>query len=127
MDSLQRELSKLLREQQDAIDNHSDPLVIERNNQEIWALRNKYACGSTWGKDAAFDKWWVKQVAKARNLNVIKQIFGYIAVVVVLIFILVLGMVNKQADQWAEDNSTPPDEEHSEYAPDESATFPGDA
>jgi hypothetical protein len=85
---LQRDLSKLLREQQDAIDNHSDPLVIERNNEEIWALRNKYACGSTWGKDPAFDKWWVKQVAKARNLNIIRQIFTWAAIAAVAIWFI---------------------------------------
>jgi hypothetical protein len=87
--TIQRELSKLLREQQDAIDNHSDPLVIKRNNEEIWALRNKYACGSTWGKDPAFDKWWVKQVAKARSLNIIRQIFMWTAIGAIAIFLIV--------------------------------------
>jgi hypothetical protein len=86
---IKRELSKLLREQQDAIDNHSDPLVIEQNNKEIWALRSKYACGSIWGKDPAFDKWWVKQVAKARNLNIIRQILMWIAIGAVAIFLIV--------------------------------------
>ena len=88
-DTIQRDLSKLLREQQDAIANYSDPLVIERNNEEIWALRNKYACGSTWGKDPAFDKWWVKQVAKARNLNIIRQIFIWAAIAAVAIWFVV--------------------------------------
>jgi hypothetical protein len=87
--TIQRELSKLLREQQDAIDNHSDPIVIEQNNKEIWALRNKYACGSTWGKNPAFDKWWVKQVAKARNLNIIRQIFMWAAITAVAIWFMV--------------------------------------
>jgi hypothetical protein len=87
--TIQRELSKLLREQQDVIDNHSHPLVIEQNNEEIWALRNKYACGSTWGKDPAFDKWWVKQVAKARNLNIIRQILMWTAIGAVAIWFIV--------------------------------------
>jgi hypothetical protein len=81
-----KELPKLLREQQDAIDSHSDPLVIEQNNKEIWALRNQYACGSTWGKDPAFDKWWVKQVAKARNLNIIRQIFMWAAIALAIFY-----------------------------------------
>ena len=102
---LSRGLSKLLREQQDAIDNHSHPFVIEQNNEEIWALRNKYACGSTWGKDPAFDKWWVKQVAKARNLNMVRQIFMWIAIGVVAILFVV---ENKHVSE----NSIPPDEEH---------------
>jgi hypothetical protein len=85
---IQKELSKLLQEQQDAVNNHSDPLVIEQNNKEIWALRNKYACGSTWGKDPAFDKWWVKQVAKARNLNTIRQIVIWFAIGAIAIFII---------------------------------------
>ena len=105
------ELSKLLREQQDAIDNHSDPLVIERNNEEIWALRNKYACGSTWGTDPVFDKWWVKQVAKARNLNIVRQIFMWIAIGAVAIFFVV-------ENKHVEDNSVPPDEEHQPDPPD---------
>ena len=85
------ELSKLLQEQQDAIDNYSDSLVIERNNEDIWALRNKYACGSTWGHDAAFDKWWVKRVAKARHLNITRQIFMWVAIGAVAIFFIVEG------------------------------------
>jgi hypothetical protein len=88
-ETIQRDLSKLLREQQDAIDNHSDPLIIEQNNKEIWALRNKYACGSTWGKDPAFDKWWVKQVAKARNLNIVRQIFMWATITAVAIWFMV--------------------------------------
>jgi hypothetical protein len=90
---IQRELSKLLREQQAAIDNYSDPrdddfkyLAIEQSNKEIWALRNKYACGSTWGKDPAFDKWWVKQVAKARNLNIIRQIVMWAAIALAIFY-----------------------------------------
>lgn len=83
------ELSKLLREQQDAINNQDSPLVIERINEEVWALRNKYACGSTWGKDPVFDKWWVKQVAKARHLNIVRQIFMWIAIGAVAIFFIV--------------------------------------
>jgi hypothetical protein len=110
--TIQRELSKLLREQQDAIDNHSDPLVIERNNEEIWALRNKWACGPTWGKDPAFDKWWVKHVAKARNLNIIRQIFMWTAIGAVAIFFIV------ESKYAREDNNTPPDEEHQPDPPD---------
>ena len=99
------ELSKLLREQQDAIDNHSDPLVIERINEEVWTLRNKYACGSTWGTDPAFDKWWVKQVAKARNLNIVRQILMWLAIgAVAVFFVIENNQVNK--------DSTTPDEEH---------------
>jgi hypothetical protein len=82
------ELAKLLREQQSAIDHQDDPLVIERINEEVWALRNKYACGSTWGKDPVFDKWWVKQVAKARHLNIIRQILMWIAIGAVAIFFI---------------------------------------
>jgi hypothetical protein len=104
--TIERKLSKLLQEQQDAIDNHSDPLVIERNNEEIWALRNRYACGSTWGKDPAFDKWWVKQVAKARNLNIVRQIFMWTAIGAIAIFFIV------ESKYAREDHSTPPDEEH---------------
>jgi hypothetical protein len=86
---LHTELSKLLREQQALIDDdEAEPLAIEQNNKEVWALRNKYACGSTWGKDPAFDKWWVKQVAKARNLNIIRQIFMWAAVAAVAIWFL---------------------------------------
>jgi hypothetical protein len=116
---IQRELSKLLREQQDAIDNHSDPLVIERNNEEIWALRNKYACGSTWGKDPAFDKWWVKQVAKARNLNIIRKIFMWTAIGTVAIFLIVednhrrndiRNMSDEQYEQYTQ-QVEPPDNE----------------
>jgi hypothetical protein len=83
------ELAKLLREQQDAINNQDSPLVIERINEEVWALRNKYACGSTWGKDPVFDKWWVKQVAKARHLNITRQILMWIAIGAVAIFFIV--------------------------------------
>jgi hypothetical protein len=82
-------LSKLLREQQDMINNHADPLAIERNNEEVWALRNKYACGSTWGTDPAFDKWWVKQVARARHLNIIRQILMWAAIGAVAIFFII--------------------------------------
>jgi hypothetical protein len=81
-------LSKLLQEQQDAIDNNSSPLVIEQNNKDIWELRNKYACGSTWGEDPGFDKWWMKQVAKARNLNTVKQIVTWIAIAAVAIWLI---------------------------------------
>jgi hypothetical protein len=84
--SPESELAKLLREQQDAINNQDSHLVIERINEEVWALRNKYACGSTWGKDPAFDKWWVKQVAKARHLNIIRQIIMWISIGAVAIF-----------------------------------------
>jgi hypothetical protein len=104
------ELAKLLREQQGAIKNQDSPLVIERINEEVWALRNKYACGSTWGKDPAFDKWWVKQVAKARNLNIIRQILMWIAIGAVAIFFIV---ENKHISE----NSIPPDEEHQPDGP----------
>ena len=104
------ELAKLLREQQDAIDNQADPLVIERNNEEVWALRNKYACGSTWGKDPAFDKWWVKQVAKARQLNIVRQIFMWIAIGAVAIFFIV-------EDKHVREDSASPDEEHQPDGP----------
>jgi len=77
---LQTELRKLLREQQDAITEKADPRCIDRINGEVWELRNKYACGSAWRRDPAFDKWWIKQVAKARNLNAIKQILYCAAV-----------------------------------------------
>jgi hypothetical protein len=99
------ELSKLLREQQEMLDNDADPLAIEQNNKEVWALRNKYACGSTWGTDPVFDKWWVKQVAKARHLNIIRQIFMWIAIGAVAIFFIA---ENKRISE----NSIPPDEEH---------------
>jgi hypothetical protein len=79
-------LSKLLREQEALIASEADPLAIEQHNEEVWALRNKYACGSTWGKDPAFDKWWVKQVAKARNLNMIRQIAMWFAIGALAIF-----------------------------------------
>ena len=87
--SPESELAKLLREQQDAINNQDSHLVIERINEEVWALRNKYACGSTWGKDPVFDKWWVKQVAKARHLNITRQILMWIAIGAVAIFFIV--------------------------------------
>jgi|SRR6516162_4001517 hypothetical protein len=77
----QPELQKLLREQQDALDDRdTHPLCIERINQDVWKLRNKFACGSVWGNDPAFDKWWIKQVAKARNLNVLRKIMGAAAI-----------------------------------------------
>jgi hypothetical protein len=110
--TIQRELSKLLREQQDAINNHSDPLVIKRNNEEIWALRNKYACGSTWGKDAAFDKWWVKQIAKARNLNIIRRIFMWTAIGSIAIFFIV------ESKHEREYNNTPTNDNYSPDPPD---------
>src|SRR5215471_11662755 len=80
--TLQNELSKLLREQEQLLQNQKENggeycYALERNNKEVWALRSKYACGSTWDKDPAFDKWWVKQVAKARNLNMTRQILIY--------------------------------------------------
>ena len=100
----------MLREQQDAINNQDSPLVIERINEEVWALRNKYACGSTWGKDPAFDKWWVKQVAKARHLNIIRQIFMWIAIGAVAIFFIV-------ENKYINENSIPPDEEHQPDGP----------
>jgi hypothetical protein len=104
-----KELPKLLREQQDAIDNDSDPLVLEQNDKEIWALRNKYACGSTWGKDPAFDKWWVKQVAKARNLNMVRQTFMWIAIAMVAIFLV----INAKHEQDVIKNMT--DEQYENY------------
>jgi hypothetical protein len=112
-DTLRPELSKLLREQQDMIDNHADPLAIEQNGKEVWALRNKYACGSTWGTDPAFDKWWVKQVAKARNLNIIRQIFMWIAVGAVAIFFVVESKseARERALQTAYYNAHPDEEE----------------
>jgi hypothetical protein len=103
------ELPKLLKEQQDAIDNDSHPLAIERNNEEIWALRNKYACGSTWGKDPAFDKWWAKQVAKARNLNIVRQTFMWIAIGAVAIFLV----INAKREQDVIKNMT--DEQYENY------------
>ena len=109
--SPQPELSKLLRKQQDAIKNQDSPFVIERINEEVWALRNKYACGSIWGTDPVFDKWWIKQVAKARHLNIIRQIFMYIAIGAVAIFFIV---ENKHISE----NSIPPDEEHQPDPPD---------
>jgi hypothetical protein len=87
--TIQTELSKLLRDQESLVANDAHPLCIEQNNKEIWALRNKYACGSTWGKDPAFDKWWVKQVAKARNLNIIRQIAIWFAIGAVAIWFVV--------------------------------------
>jgi hypothetical protein len=78
---LQTELAKLLREQE-AI-TAGNPGSIEQNNRDVWTLRSKYACGSTWGKDPAFDKWWVKQVAKARQLNIVRQIMIAAAVAAV--------------------------------------------
>jgi hypothetical protein len=104
------ELSKLLRKQQDAIKNQNSPLVIERINEEVWALRDKYACGSTLGKDPAFDKWWVKQVSKARHLNIIRQIFMWIAIGAVAIFFIV-------ENKYISENSVPPDEEHQSDSP----------
>ena len=104
-------LSKLLREQQDAINNQAHPLAIERINEEVWTLRNKYACGSIWGTDPAFDKWWVKQVAKARNLNIIRQIFMWIAIGAVAIFFVI---ENNQVNR----DSGPLDEEHQPDPPD---------
>jgi hypothetical protein len=104
------ELSKLLREQQDAINNQDSLLVVERINEEVWTLRNKYACGSTWGKDPAFDKWWVKQVAKARHLNIIRQIFMWIAIGAVAIFFIA-------GNKHISENSIPPDEEHQPDSP----------
>ena len=101
----------MLRKQQDAINNQDHPLVIERINEEVWTLRNKYACGSIWGTDPVFDKWWIKQVAKARHLNIIRQIFMYIAIGAVAIFFIV---ENKHISE----NSIPPDEEHQPDPPD---------
>jgi hypothetical protein len=108
--SPKQELSKLLREQQDAIKNQDSPLVIERINEEVWALRNKYACGSTWGKDPVFDKWWVKQVAKARHLNITRQILMWIAIGAVAIFFIA-------ENKYINENSIPPDEEHQPDGP----------
>ena len=105
---LQTELSKLLREQQGLVADDAHPLAIEQNNKEVWALRNKYACGSTWGKDPAFDKWWVKQVAKARNLNVIRQIFFYAAIAAVA------GWFIAQSERETQYNRTHPDTEEVE-------------
>lgn len=82
-------LAKLLRQQEEAVANQENPLFIEQIDNEIWALRNKYACGSVWGKDPVFDKWWIKQVAKSRNLNIIRQIFVWIAVGAVAIFFII--------------------------------------
>ena len=106
------ELAKLLREQQGAIKNQDSPLVIERINEEVWALRNKYACGSTWGKDPAFDKWWVKQVAKARHLNIIRQILMWIAIGAVAIFFIVESKSedHERARQTAYYNAHPDEE-----------------
>lgn len=92
--SLKQELSKLLREQQSAIDNDCDPLYIDRISEEVWTLRNKYACGSTWGTDPVFDKWWVKQVAKARNLNIIRQICIWVAVGAIAISFIIAERAN---------------------------------
>ena len=100
----------MLREQQDAIINRDHPLVIEQINEEVWTLRNKYACGSTWGTDPAFDKWWVKQVAKARHLNIVRQIFMWIAVGAVAIFFVV-------ENKYVSENNIPPDEEHQPDSP----------
>jgi hypothetical protein len=107
------ELAKLLREQQEALDNDSHPLAIERINDEIWTLRNKYACGSTWGKDPVFDKWWVKQVAKARHLNIIRQILMWIAIGAVAIFFVVESKseARERALQNAYYNAHPDEEE----------------
>src|SRR5215469_18620655 len=95
-DPLRIELSKLLREQESLIASDADPLAIEQNNKEIWVLRNKYACGSTWGKDPAFDKWWIKQVAKARSLNIIRQILYCAAVIAVFGWLLYSDWVRVQ-------------------------------
>jgi hypothetical protein len=99
------ELAKLLQEQQDAINSQDHPLVIERINEEVWALRNKYACGSTCGNDPAFDKWWVKQVAKARHLNIIRQILMWLAIGAVAVLFVI-------ENQRVNENSGTPDEEH---------------
>jgi hypothetical protein len=123
--TLQTELSKLLREQGSLISNKAHPLAIEQNNKDVWTLRNKYACGSTWGNDPVFDKWWVKQVAKARNLNMIRKIFGYATAAVVAIFFIV-GLErqrkqDKQADAWAEKNLNP--EELQKYYDEQEARY----
>jgi len=107
--TLGTELSKLLREQESLIANDADPLAIEQNGNEVWALRNKYACGSVWGKDPAFDKWWVKQVAKARNLNNIRQILSYAVGIVVVLGLCYCRKLD--ADQSMEYDRTHPDTE----------------
>jgi hypothetical protein len=116
MRSLDTILPKLLQEQQDAIDNDCHPLFIEQNNKEIWALRDKYACGSILGKDPAFDKWWVKQVAKARNLNMIKRIVTWTAIGAIAIFFIiednrtsndVKNMSAEQYEQYVQQLDTP--------------------
>jgi hypothetical protein len=71
---------------------------IEQNSKEVWALRNKYACGSVWGEDRAFDNWWVKQVAKARNLNTVKKIVSYVAVAAVGIWFITSELEQSKED-----------------------------
>jgi len=110
---LRNELSKLLREQESLVASDAAPLAIEQNNKEIWELRTKYACGSTWGKDPAFDKWWVKQVAKARHLNIVRQIAIAIAVSSVAAWLIYVEKVSQ--DNAREFDRTHPD---AEYVPD---------
>jgi len=114
---LQTELSKLLREQEQLLREQKENggeycHALERNNQEVWALRNKYACGSRWGKDVAFDRWWVKQVAKARNLNSARQILTAAAVIAVILFLSYWRQVD--AEQSREYEKTHPDTEESQ-------------
>jgi hypothetical protein len=90
------ELRKLLREQQALLeDKDSHPSTLDRNNYEVWTLRNKYRCAPPGTQDPAFDKWWIKQVAKARNLNIIRQIAGYAAVALFFIW-LIYGQICEQ-------------------------------
>jgi hypothetical protein len=85
--ALKTELSKLLREQQALLeDKDSHPSTLDRNNYEVWTLRNKYLCAPPGTRDPAFDKWWTKQVVKARNLNQIRQIAGYAAIALFFIW-----------------------------------------
>ena len=118
---LQTELSKLLREQEQLLQEQKENggeycHALKRNDEEVWALRNKYACGSRWGKDVAFDRWWVKQVAKARNLNVWRQILGYGATAAFFVFLCFhssSGYVEEsQSDQQADSSpvQTPADQ-----------------
>lgn len=108
---LQTELAKLLRDQESLIADQAHPLAIEQNNKEVWTLRTKYACGSTWGCDPAFDKWWVKQVAKARHLNIIRKALTAAAVAAFFGWLLYsqyqINAQQRKADEWAEKHLTP--------------------
>src|SRR5215472_12410087 len=116
---LQTELSKLLREQEQLLQEQKENsgeycYALERNNEEVWTLRNKYACGSTW-QDRAFHKWWIKQVAKARNLNIVRQIFLYAAIAAVGLWFIIESL--REKENRKEYLLTHPDAE--EVAPDD--------